>query len=149
MLQIDVKTFQELSLDELYQILQLRSEVFCVEQNCVYQDLDGKDKKACHVIGTGNGQIVAYTRLFKPGDYFDEASIGRVLVKKSERKYGYGKEIMEASIRIIEKKFSTAGIRISAQSYLTKFYGSLGFMEEGEPYLEDGIPHVQMCKKKS
>ncbi len=147
MLQIDVKTFQELSLDELYQILQLRSEVFCVEQNCVYQDLDGKDKKAYHVIGTDKGQIVAYTRLFKPGDYFDEASIGRVVVKKSERKYGYGKEIMEVSIRIINKKFRTAGIRISAQSYLTKFYGSLGFMEEGEPYLEDGIPHVQMLKK--
>ena len=147
MLQIEVKAFNELSLEELYHLLQLRSEVFCLEQNCVYQDLDGKDMKAYHMMGKKNGQLIAYTRVFKPGDYFEEASIGRVAVKKSERKYGYGLDIMRASIDCIEKTFRTTSIRISAQSYLDRFYGSLGFIKEGEEYLEDGIPHIQMARR--
>ena len=90
MMTILVKTFKELNTVELYDILQLRSEVFVVEQGCVYQDLDGKDEKALHVIGIKNNKVVAYTRIFKSGIYFNEASIGRVVVRSSERKYGYG-----------------------------------------------------------
>ncbi|NKI27930.1 GNAT family N-acetyltransferase [Arenibacter sp. 6A1] len=146
-MEIDIKTFSDLNTDELYDILQLRSEVFVVEQDCVYQDLDGKDKKALHIIGRKNDVIVAYTRVFKAGDYFEEASIGRVVVKKNQRSYGYGEVIMKASIKAIETYFDTKTIRISAQQYLMKFYNSLGFQVFGEGYLEDGIPHIGMKKK--
>ena len=146
MLNIIVKEFDELDTKELYELLRLRSEVFVVEQNCVYQDVDGKDNKAIHVLGIKNANIVAYTRIFKPGDYFKEASIGRVVVSKSVRKDGYGIDIMKASIKVIEDKYSKSSIRISAQKYLLKFYNSLGFIQEGEEYLEDGIPHIQMFK---
>ena len=144
---IEIKRFQELDAQELYDVLQLRSEVFVVEQDCVYQDMDYKDQLALHIIGYKNNKIVAYTRVFKQGDYFKEASIGRVVVRKSERQYGYGLEIMEASIAIIFKNFGTMLIHISAQKYLTKFYTSLGFRVVGEEYLEDGIPHVGMIKE--
>ncbi|WP_288955507.1 GNAT family N-acetyltransferase [uncultured Polaribacter sp.] len=138
------KSFSELTTSELYQILQLRSEVFVVEQDCVYQDLDFKDQKALHVFGFKNDKIIAYTRLFKPGDYFDNSSIGRVVVAASERKYGYGFHLMEASIKAIEDHFNSSKITISAQVYLTKFYNSLRFNKVGEEYLEDGIPHIRM-----
>lgn len=144
---ITVKKFEELSIDELYGILQLRAEVFVVEQDCAYQDLDDKDQKALHVIGTKNNQVVAYTRIFKPGDYFKEASIGRVVVKDSERKYGYGYEIMNTSIKVVHEHLNETKIYLSAQSYLKKFYNSLGFKQVGEGYLEDGIPHIGMLKK--
>ena len=126
--------------------MKLRSEIFVVEQDCVYQDLDGKDAKALHVIGIKNNEVVAYTRIFKPGDYFDIASIGRVAVHKDHRKYGYGKLIMEASINAVNNKFMEQQIKISAQTYLDKFYTELGFEAIGEGYLEDGIPHIQMVK---
>jgi len=145
-MKIEIKTFQELELQELYEVLQLRSEIFVVEQDCVYQDMDHKDQLAFHIMGYKEGKIVAYTRIFKPGDYFKEASIGRVLVRKSERQYGYGLEIMKASINTIHKKFGPTAIYISAQKYLTKFYISLGFKVVGEAYLEDGIPHVGMIR---
>ena len=147
MLDIKVKKFNELSIQELYSLLKLRSEIFVVEQDCVYQDLDGKDAKALHVIGINNNEVVAYTRIFKPGDYFDIASIGRVAVHKDYRKYGYGKDIMQASINAIDEKFKEQQIKISAQTYLDKFYTELGFKAIGEGYLEDGIPHIQMVKK--
>ncbi|WP_339835578.1 GNAT family N-acetyltransferase [uncultured Maribacter sp.] len=147
MLDIIVKEFNELSIQELYNILQLRSDVFVVEQNCVYQDLDGKDAKALHVIGTKNNRVVAYTRIFKPGNYFDESSIGRVAVHKDHRKYGYGKDIMQASINAVHEKFGKEKIKISAQTYLKKFYTELGFKVKGEDYLEDGIPHITMIKE--
>ena len=143
---IIIKTFQELSNLELYRILQLRTEVFVVEQNCVYQDMDGKDIKALHVIGTKENEIIAYTRIFKPGDYMDQASIGRVVVEKPMREGGYGKEIMLASIKAIEDNFMETSIHLSAQTYLQKFYEELGFMAAGETYLEDDIPHIQMIK---
>ena len=146
MLKITTKTFKELTTDELYALLQLRSEVFVVEQDCVYQDLDGKDQKALHVIGYKNDKIVAYTRIFKPGDYFKESSIGRVVVSPATRKDGYGIEIMKASINAVKENYNETVIRISAQKYLLKFYSSLGFVQEGEEYLEDGIPHVAMLK---
>ena len=139
-----IKSFQELTTTELYQILNLRSEVFVVEQDCVYQDVDFKDQKALHVFGMINNQIIAYTRIFKAGDYFENVSIGRVVVAKEERSSGYGVDLMEASIKAIENNFKTKKITISAQVYLTKFYNSLGFKKVGEEYLEDGIPHIRM-----
>src|SRR6056297_1996573 len=110
-MQIEIKKFNELTVRELYDLLQLRSEVFVVEQDCVYQDLDGKDEKAIHVIGKKNNIVVAYTRIFGPGDYFNEASIGRVVVKKKERELGYGKVIMRASIKAVEEQLNTTKIR--------------------------------------
>lgn len=145
-LKIDVKRFSELNLHQLYDILQLRSEVFVVEQDCVYQDIDGKDADALHVIGWKNESIVAYTRCFEPGYYFEEAAIGRVVVKASERKYGYGHEIMKASARAIEEFFGTSRIKLSAQQYLIKFYEYHGYRTTGQGYLEDGIPHIAMIK---
>ena len=144
MLTIKTKKFQELTTEELYTILQLRSEVFVVEQDCAYQDIDFKDQKAYHVLGFKEDKLVAYTRLFKSGDYFKEASIGRVVVSKKERHYNYGYDIMKASIELIRSQFNETDIRISAQCYLKKFYTNLGFNEEGEEYFEDGIPHVSM-----
>jgi len=145
-LKIKVKKFSELKLAELYDILQLRSEVFVVEQDCVYQDIDGKDNQALHIIGSKNDKIVAYTRCFKPGFYFDEASIGRVVVKDSERKFGYGHDIMNASDKAIKEHFNTTNIKLSAQQYLIKFYESHGYQTTGDGYLEDGIPHIAMIK---
>lgn len=146
MIQIETKTFQDLSIYELYELLQLRSEVFVVEQDCVYQDIDGKDQKALHIIGKKEGKIVAYTRCFAPGFYFEEASIGRVVVKETERTYGFGHDILKVSISEIEKKYNTSVIKLSAQQYLTNFYESHGFVQIGEGYLEDGIPHIAMIK---
>ena len=140
------KTFDELSTQELYQILRLRSEVFVVEQNCVYQDIDNKDQKALHLFGIVEGEIIAYSRLFKPGDYFKEASIGRVVVAEKERHLKYGNELMNASIKAIESSFQVNKIKLSAQKYLENFYSNLGFKTIGEPYLEDGIPHIAMVK---
>jgi ElaA protein len=146
MLDIKTKKFSELKTQELYDLLQLRAEVFVVEQDCVYQDVDGKDQKALHVLGYNNNQLVAYTRIFKPGDYFSESSIGRVVVKENERQHKYGYDIMKASIQAIENYYNMKTIKISAQTYLRKFYNNLGFNEIGEEYLEDGIPHVAMIK---
>ena len=146
MLKINTKTFQELNTKELYDLLQLRSEVFVVEQDCVYQDIDGKDQKALHVLGYRDSELVAYTRIFKPGDYFDEASIGRVVVRENARQYKYGYKIMDASIEAIKQNYNATKIRLSAQIYLKKFYNNLDFKEVGEEYLEDGIPHINMIK---
>ena len=143
-MKITVKIFEELTSNELHDLLQLRSEVFVVEQDCVYQDIDGKDLKALHLIGTKNEKIVAYTRCFSPGIYFEEAAIGRVVVPLEERKYGYGHDIMRASIKAIKNEFKTEKIKLSAQTHLKKFYESHGFTQIGEGYLEDGIPHIAM-----
>lgn len=144
MLKTKVKSFQELTTQELYSLLQLRSEVFVVEQDCVYQDIDGKDQKALHIIGFKNEKIIAYTRIFKPGDYFEEASIGRVVVAEKERQFKYGYDIMKVSIEAIKNNFNETKIKISAQCYLNTFYTNLGFKPIGEEYLEDGIPHIAM-----
>lgn len=143
---IKIKTFEELNLHELYELLRLRSEVFVVEQDCVYQDIDGKDEKALHVLGYEGAGLVAYTRVFLPGIYFAEAAIGRVVVRESSRKNKYGHEILKASIKAIEEHYHTQKIKLSAQTYLTKFYESHGFEQTGEGYLEDGIPHIAMIK---
>lgn len=141
-----IKPFKELSLIELYKMLQLRSEVFVVEQNCVYQDIDGKDEKAIHVFCEMEEVLVAYSRLFKPNDYFDNASIGRVIVKESHRSLNLGHQLMNVSIKAIEDLFQTKEITISAQLYLKKFYESHGFIQTSDMYLEDDIPHIEMKK---
>ena len=146
-MEILVKNFEKLSTFELYDLLKLRSKVFVVEQDCVYQDLDGKDSKALHIIGKKEGRTVAYTRCFKPGIYFEEASIGRVVVESDQRKYGYGHVIMQASIKAIKNHYDAEIIKISAQTYLREFYESHAFTQIGEGYLEDGIPHIAMIKK--
>ena len=146
MIEIKTKTFKELSTKELYDLLQLRSEVFVVEQDCVYQDVDGKDEKALHVLGYKNKKLVAYTRIFKPGYYFENASIGRVVVHKNERQYKYGYDIMKVSIDAVKAHYNETKIKISAQTYLKRFYNNLEFFEVGEEYLEDGIPHIEMIK---
>ena len=140
-----IKKFRELSTEEIYNILKLRSEVFVVEQNCVYQDIDEKDKKATHIFIEKNNDIIAYTRIFKKGDYYEEnPSIGRVVVSKKERGKNFGKEIMLNSIEFIKKELKGRKIELSAQKYLDKFYKDLDFYSEGEDYLEDGIPHQRM-----
>jgi len=139
-----IKRFEALSSEELYSVLQLRSEVFVVEQNCVYQDIDGKDQKAIHVIGEYDGIIVAYARLFKPNDYFSNASIGRVIVKPSHRHLKLGHELMHEAILAVNTIFGENQITISAQSYLKRFYESHGFVQTSEMYLEDDIPHIEM-----
>ncbi|WP_159022113.1 GNAT family N-acetyltransferase [Formosa sp. L2A11] len=147
MISVTIKYFNELNIHELYALLQLRSEVFVVEQNCVYQDIDGKDNKALHVLGFKKNELVAYTRIFRSGDYFENASIGRVIVKETERKHKYGYDIMNASIHAINDEFNEHIIKISAQKYLESFYNSFGFEVVSEPYLEDGIPHIGMLLK--
>lgn len=146
-LQIEIKSFEQLSIHDLYALLQLRSEVFVVEQDCVYQDIDGKDDQALHVLGFENGKLVAYSRCFPPGIYFEQAAIGRVLVKENVRKKDYGHQILTASKNAIKDRYQTATIKLSAQTYLTKFYESHGFKQVGEGYLEDGIPHIAMLKE--
>ncbi len=143
-LTFEIKRFNELSLAELYNVLQLRSEVFVVEQNCVYQDIDGKDQKALHLLGTCNQELVAYVRLFQAGDYFEEASIGRVVVKPSFRNRKWGYALMTEAIKLVEKELKTSQITISAQLYLKTFYENLGFIQTSETYMEDDIPHIQM-----
>lgn len=147
MLKIITKSFDNLTIAELYALLQLRSEIFVVEQDCVYQDIDYKDQKALHVLGYQDQNLVAYTRIFNAGIYFDEASIGRVLVKENLRNHKYGYDIMNASINAIEVYYGKQPIKISAQKYLKSFYTNLGFKDLGTEYLEDGIPHIGMIKQ--
>ena len=145
-LQFKIKRFNELSASELYQLLQLRSEVFVVEQNCVYQDIDGKDEKALHLLGEIDNKVVAYSRIFKPKDYFENASIGRVAIAEKYRAQKWGHQLMQEAISGIENNFGIQSITISAQLYLKKFYESHGFVQIGETYLEDGIPHIEMLR---
>ncbi len=140
----EYKHFSELSLDELYDILKLRSEIFVVEQNCIYNDLDDLDKEADHQLLRRNGEIIAYARLLKPGTRFAEYSIGRVVVKHSERGNGLGIRLMEEARKYMVNNWGASKIKVSAQKYLQKFYENLGFKVTTEEYLEDGIPHIGM-----
>jgi len=139
------KTFESLTTAEIYKILALRSEVFVVEQTCIYQDIDGKDEKAMHLFATENGAIVAYARLFKAGDYFDEASIGRVIVHPQYRGKDWGHQLMKKALQYMDQNHY-GSIHISAQKYLENFYKNHGFVVVSSEYLEDGIPHIGMKK---
>lgn len=143
-MQFVLKAFKELTTTELYDALQLRSAVFVIEQNCIYQDLDDKDRKGHHLLGYDNGALVAYARLLGPGISYGEASIGRVVVSKEARGRKSGRELMIKAIEETFSAFNTNEIVISAQQYLEKFYTDLGFWTEGEMYLEDDIPHIKM-----
>jgi ElaA protein len=140
--------FDKLNLDELYEIMKLRQEVFIVEQNCPFVDADGKDQLAWHFMMYGeNNQLIAYTRLFDKNVYYDGfTSIGRVVTSSSARRGGIGKVLMQKSIEKTIELFGNEPIKIGAQSYLTKFYQSLGFELTGNDYLEDGIEHTFMIK---
>ena len=142
-----VKTFQELSPTEIYEMLRLRSEVFVVEQDCVYQDIDNKDQIAFHVLGFKEDKLIAYSRIFDAGNYFDLPSMGRIVVQEKVRQFKYGHELVAASIQYVLDNFKEKNILISAQTYLIKFYNSHGFQQKGEEYLEDGIPHIKMLRK--
>mgnify|MGYP000106099428 CR=1 FL=1 len=146
---IQIRSFSELTTSQLYEILQIRAAVFIVEQDCVYQDIDGKDQKALHMLGYDTGVLVAYTRIFKASDYLPKASIGRVLVHMEHRKKAFGREIMQASIQAVNSRFKSLEIEISAQTYLLEFYQSLGFIAIGDGYLEDGIPHINMLRTQT
>jgi len=138
--------FNELSTYALYEILALRQEVFVVEQNCPYQDCDGKDLQSWHLMGRdAGGKLVCYTRLLPKGISYDHyVSIGRVVSSPSVRGTGIGKILMEESIRMCRKLFGTQAIKIGAQTYLLRFYAGFGFRSTLEEYLEDGIPHTKM-----
>lgn len=146
-LEFKIKRFKELLTLELYQLLQLRSEVFVVEQNCVYQDIDSKDEKAIHILGKFEDKIVVYARIFNAGAYFENASIGRVVISEKYRTQKWGHELMKTAILSIETEFGIQPITISAQLYLKNFYENHGFIQMGEMYLEDGIPHIEMLRQ--
>ncbi len=139
-----LKQFHELNQNELYALLHLRSEVFVIEQNCIYQDMDGVDTQCFHLFLSQSNQMVAYARLVPPGVLFPNASIGRVLVKSQYRGKNLGNELMAEAIKETIRLFKAKSITISAQCYLIKFYNRLGFCEIGEEYQEDGIPHIKM-----
>ncbi len=138
------KPFDQLTVHELYGILQLRAKVFVVEQNCPYQDMDDIDKQSWHLFGIADGKTIAYARLIPQHINYPEASIGRVVTDPLVRGKSIGKELMIEAMSKCDQLFNTKKITISAQSYLKKFYNELGFKETGDEYLEDNIPHMKM-----
>lgn len=142
------KSFTELTAAELYAVMQLRNEVFVVEQNCVYQDADGKDQQSWHLMGWHHEELVAYTRIIPPGVSYTEASIGRVVSSPKYRRHGVGIKLMKESIFRVFSQFGCTKVKIGAQVYLTKFYQSFGFIQSSDEYLEDGIPHIEMILDK-
>lgn len=139
-----VSTFDQLTTSELYSILHLRAQVFVLEQDAPYLDLDYKDQKALHLHGYLEGELAVYCRLFRPGDYFDQACIGRVVCYKKFRSLGLGHQLMDVAVEQMATRFNETEITISAQLYLQKFYESHQFVRVSDMYLEDGIPHIQM-----
>jgi ElaA protein len=138
------KTFNQLSSVELYGILQLRSEIFVVEQNCIYQDMDGLDQQSHHLTAVRDEKIIAYSRLLPPMFPLRGQAIGRVVVKQNARSCGIGRALMKQSIEKSYELFGKNDITIGAQLYLKKFYESFGFKQSGDGYDEDGIPHIKM-----
>lgn len=138
------KTFAELTPDELYAILRLRSEVFVVEQNCIFLDMDNKDQKSHHLMGWRDGALVGYSRLLGSGISYVESSIGRVVTSPAARGLGVGRDLLNKSIETLYRLYGKQPIRIGAQCYLIEFYESFGFVQKGEIYLEDGIEHIEM-----
>lgn len=137
-----VKKYEELTLDELYDIIKLRINVFVVEQNCPYYELDDKDKGAYHVFCVENGQMIAYLRVLDKGVSFDEVSLGRVISIK--RRCGLGTELLKAGIHTAVEKYGADSIKIEAQTYAKGFYEGVGFIRVSDEFIEDGIPHILM-----
>lgn len=143
------KRFTDLTLTELYEIIQVRETVFVVEQKLSYVDCDDYDRSAWHLLGRKDGKLVAYLRAFPPGVKYPEASFGRVLTMLNVRRSGIGRELTRTGLHFIEKEFGTVEVRISAQAYLERFYEDFGFSRVSEVYLEEGIPHLRMLRPKS
>ncbi len=143
----EIKSFESLTVYELYDILKLRSEIFVVEQNCVFLDMDDKDSLSLHLLGKYNGKIIAYSRLFDAGVYYKNASIGRVVVDANYRDKNIGNDLMQEAIAGIAKHFGESQITIGAQLYLKKFYERHGFVQTSQMYLEDDIEHIEMQRK--
>ena len=141
-----LKKFENLTAQELYKIMQLRNEVFVVEQNCPYQDADNKDLYSFHFMGWYDDKLAAYTRILPPGLSYTEPSIGRVVTSPSARKNGLGRELMIQSIDKVKEIYGDQPVKIGAQLYLQKFYTSLGFKQTSDIYLEDNIEHIEMVK---
>ncbi|MGI4738140.1 MAG: GNAT family N-acetyltransferase [Janthinobacterium lividum] len=141
------KPFTALTLAELYALLQLRSEVFVVEQTCAFQDIDGHDQAALHLLGhTDTGELAAYARLFDAGHSYAQVSIGRVVASPRYRRQGLGQQLLVQALAQCEAQFGPQPIKIGAQLYLKAFYETFGFVQQGEGYLEDGIPHIYMLR---
>ena len=141
-----VKSFDTLTSQELYEILALRSEIFIVEQNVPYQDLDGKDLDAIHIFAKDNGTVVAAIRILKPGVSYPEASFGRVVVKESYRGKKLSSIMIQKGLELMETKWNVKQVRISAQAYLQKYYATFGFEVQSGIYIEDQLPHIEMAK---
>ena len=139
-------SFEELSKQQLYDVLQLRSEVFVVEQACVFQDIDGADAAAMHLLGTASGQLVAYARCFAAGEKFAEASVGRVITRDTLRGSGAGHLLMREALTCTLQRWGPQPVRIGAQAHLAQFYAQHGFKDVGTPYIEDGIAHIEMLR---
>jgi ElaA protein len=143
-----IKKFKELNVEEIYKILALRTDIFVVEQNCPYQECDGKDKNSYHLFSEENGEIIAYLRIIEKGISYDEISIGRVCINKTHRGKGISREMILKAINFVESNLNENTIKIQAQARLLEFYNSFGFEKVSEEYLEDNIPHIDMIYKK-
>ena len=142
-----IKSFEEITTSELYEIIKARVDVFVVEQDCVYPDLDDYDQKALHLWAEQDQKVLAYCRIFNKGIKYPETSIGRVLTTEKGRGKSLGKQLIQYAVETIENRFRTSEIRISAQDYLLRFYSGFGFEDTGKKYLEDNIPHTEMFRK--
>lgn len=142
-----IKSFEEITTSELYEIVKARVDVFVVEQDCPYPDLDGYDQKAIHIWAEEDQNVLAYCRIFNKGIKYPETSIGRVLTTEKARGKSLGKQLIQYAVETIENRFHTSEVRISAQDYLLRFYSGFGFEDTGKKYLEDNIPHTEMFRK--
>ena len=142
-----IKSFEEITTSELYEIIKARVDVFVVEQDCPYPDLDDYDQKALHLWAEQDQKVLAYCRIFNQGIKYTETSIGRVLTTEKGRGKNLGKQLIQYAVETIENRFRTSEIRISAQDYLLRFYSGFGFEDTGKKYLEDNIPHTEMFRK--
>ena len=138
------KAFKDLTVTELYALLRLRSEVFVVEQNCVFLDMDNKDQLCHHLLLYADATLAAYARILPPNVYYAESSIGRVITSLASRGTGTGAVLMEAAIKAARNLYNNQPVRIGAQLYALKFYERFGFQRDGDVYVEDGIDHVEM-----
>ena len=142
-----IKSFEEITTSELYKIIRARVDVFVVEQDCPYPDLDGYDQQAVHIWAEQDQDVLAYCRIFNKGIKYQETSIGRVLTTEKARGKSLGKQLIQYAVETIENRFHTSEVRISAQDYLLRFYSGFGFEDTGKKYLEDNIPHTEMFRK--
>lgn len=148
--QWEVKTFQQLTVEQLFESLQLRVDVFVVEQQCSYRELDEYDRnqETRHLFGRNeDSQLIAYARILPPGFRHPEVNLGRFVVRADSRKQGIGHQLLQTALQEISGCWPQTSIRISAQEYLQEFYGQYGFVRVSGMYLEDGIPHVEMVKE--